>query len=80
MTKLIIGMGTGEILIVLIIITLLFWTIYKYGKNAGENKVYKEVLKNNQSNKSSEIIRLEKLLADKLISKEEFETLKNKLK
>ena len=45
-----------------------------------KKKVYKEILKNNPSNKSPELIRLEKLLADKLITQEEFDTLKEKIK
>ena len=79
MTYLVLGLGSGELVVIIVIIIIII-SSYVFGKNAGENKVYKEVLKNNQSNKSSEIIRLEKLLADKLISKEEFETLKEKIK
>jgi len=80
MTYLISGLGTGDIIVLLIIIILIIMLIYKFGKNAGEKKVYKEILQNSQSKKSTEIIRLEKLLADKMISQEEFEILKNKLK
>ena len=50
------------------------------GKNAGEKKVYKEFYKKENTPKSHELVRLEKLLADKLITQEEFEILKNKLK
>jgi hypothetical protein len=52
---------------------------YKYGKKVGENKAYKTMLNNNSTTKSAEIIRLEKLLADKLITQEEFDTLKEKI-
>ena len=82
MTYLILGMGTGELILILgFILTIIVITSlisYKIGKNAGENKAYKNMLNNNS--KSAEIIRLEKLLTDKIISQEEFETLKNKLK
>ena len=84
MTYLILGMGTGELIFILgFILTIIVITSlisYKIGKNAGEKKVYKEILKNNPSNKSPELIRLEKLLADKLITQEEFDTLKEKIK
>jgi uncharacterized membrane protein len=83
MTYLILGMGTGELLILLSIIILPIWlirVIFRMGKNAGENKVYKEIYKRENTAKSKELLRLEKLLTDKIISQEEFETLKNKLK
>jgi hypothetical protein len=78
MTYLILGMGTGEIIVLLIIIVISMLT-YKYGKKVGENKAYKTMLNNNSTTKSAEIIRLEKLLADKLITQEEFDTLKEKI-
>jgi len=74
------GIGSGELFVLLIVIIVIIMLIYKYGKNAGENKAYKNMLNNNSNSKSAEIIRLEKLLADKLITQEEFEILKNKLK
>jgi len=79
MTFLILGMGTGEIIVLFIIIVISMLT-YKYGKKVGENKAYKNMLNNNSTTKSAEIIRLEKLLADKLITQEEFDTLKEKIK
>jgi len=72
-------MGTGEIIVLFIIIVISMLT-YKYGKKVGENKAYKNMLNNNSTTKSAEIIRLEKLLADKLITQEEFDTLKEKIK
>lgn len=80
MNYLILGIGSGEIVVLLIIIIVIIMLIYKYGKNAGENKAYKNMLNNNSTSKSAEIIRLEKLLADKLITQEEFDTLKEKIK
>ena len=79
MNLLILGMGTGEI-IFLIVLLIVFIFIYKIGKNVGEKTVYKEILNKTEYNKSTEIMRLEKLVKDKIITQSEFEILRDKIK
>lgn len=81
MTFLILGAGTAEIIILIILLFLIpNYISYKLGKSNGEKKAYKEVISKSNNSKSIELIRLEKLLADRLITEEEFSILKEKIK
>ncbi len=77
MNILILGMGSGEILVVLIFLVIFILVLLYIGKLIGERKAYKEML--NNSGESKELNRLKKLLSDKLITQDEFNSLKDRL-
>lgn len=78
MNLLILGLGTGEIILLSIIIILVF-VMFIIGKITGERKAYKEILNSNVDPKTKEINRLKKLLNDGMITHEEFNSLRDRL-